>query len=229
MEKIVLNCSDAALPLSKRGFDEFRKIAPSKPLLLVPDGNDLDYFRNYPVNPDPNTILFYGSMGSLQNERAFFRFYYKIYPSIKSKVPKVKILVVGANPSKRILDLHNGNSIFVTGFVEDVRQWISKAWFKIIPLEHGSGFRGRVVELMAMGIPVIGTHNALDSIGMKEDNGGFVSDNNDKLISVSTSLLTDKNMRSKYSSDAKKFVQRNYSLDSTFGRINNFINYINKY
>lgn len=223
LEEEVLNYSDAALPLSKRGLEEFRKIDQNKPLLLVPDGNDLDYYLEYKPNPDPKTILFYGSMGSHQNVQAFFRFYNNIHPELKREFPDLKLLVVGANPAESIKVLNNGNDIIVTGFVDDVRPYLAKAWLKIIPLEHGSGFRGRIVELMAMGIPVIGTHNALDSVGFENGQGGFISDGNDELVETTLRMLKEPDFRNTISEEAIKFVKMNYSLEATFGKISNFL------
>lgn len=223
LEKIAIENSDLILPLSVKTFNIFKKNFPYKDLLLIPDGTDVDYFSNYPTQPDEKTILFYGAMGSKQNVHAFFRFYNKILPFIKRLIPDVKILIVGDNPIKEIKALHNGNSIIVTGYVEDVRPWLAKAWFKILPLELGSGFRGRIIEVMSMGIPVVGTHNALDSIGMENGKQGFISDNDDELINFSIKILKDKTLHNYLSKNAKEFTIKNYSLDATFGILKDFL------
>ena len=111
----------------------------------------------------------------------------------------------------------------MTGFVEDVRPWLSKAWLSIIPLELGSGFRGRVIELMAMGIPVVGTHNALDSIGLKCGIDGFISDDNQELINISSNMLKSEHLRNFVSLSANDYVQFNYSLEATFGKLRNYL------
>lgn len=224
LEKEVVNLSDLTLPLSKRNIEEFKKIAPEKDALLIPDGNDLEFFSSFPLNPDSKTILFYGAMGSEQNRNAFFRFYNNIYPSLKKEFKDLKVLVVGANPPDKIKQLDDNINFTVTGFVKDVRPNLAKAWFCIIPLELGSGFRGRVIELMAMGIPVIGTHNALDSIGLRNETEGFISDNDLELVNYCILLLRNNDLRNLISRNASKFVNANYSLDATFGKLNNYLN-----
>jgi len=223
LEKQVIESSDLLLPLSKRNLEEFRKINPDKPMLLIPDGADLYHYLNYPKIPDPRTILFYGAIGSNQNRRAFWRLFNKIYPKLKDSVPGLSLLVVGSNPPAEIKELDNGKDIIVTGFVEDVRPWIGRAWLCIIPLELGSGFRGRVIELMAMGIPVAGTHNALDSIDMESGVHGYVSDDDERLIHYCTDLLRDNELHNRISKSARKFVKENYSLEATFGKLNDYL------
>jgi glycosyltransferase involved in cell wall biosynthesis len=222
-ESEVIKASDLLLPLSQRNLEEFLKISPDKTMLLIPDGADLDHYLSFPLNPEPETILFYGAMGSYQNKRAFWRLYEKILPELKIEFPGLRLLVVGAFPPFEIKEIHNGKDIIVTGFVEDVRPWLSKAWIKVIPLELGSGFRGRIVELLAMGIPVVGTHNALDSIGLTNKEHCFISDSDEDITSYCIKLIKNKELRNRISSKAKDFVKENYSLESTFGKLNKFL------
>jgi glycosyltransferase involved in cell wall biosynthesis len=227
-EAKIVKLADLTLPLSKRNYEEFCKIAPDRERLLIPDGNDIEYFSNYPRNPDPDTILFYGAMGSRQNRNAFFRFYNNIYPSLKNKFKNLKVLVVGANPPPEIIQLNDNINFEVTGFVPDVRPFLAKAWLCIIPLELGSGFRGRVIELMAMGIPVVGTHNALDSIDMTNGFEGYITDSDSEMIKDCILLMSDSGKRHNMGKRALEFVKRNYSLETTFGKLNNYFNEIFK-
>lgn len=223
LEKEVIEASNLLLPLSSKNLEEFEKIAPQKPLLLIPDGSDVEFFANYPVAPDPNTILFYGAMGSGQNINACMRLIKKIFPVLKGRFPKMKLLIVGNKPPEEIKKLHDGTNIIVTGFVEDVRPWLAQAWIKVIPLELGSGFRGRVIELMAMGIPVIGTHNALDSIGMMHGRHGFIGDSDEEMTLSSLELLRNFRLRDEIGRNASAFAREQYSLEATFGKLNTYL------
>ena len=211
----------AGLPVNN--LIEFLKIYPEKPMLLIPDGADINYYLSYDVNPQRGVILFYGAMGSSQNINAFWRLYKKILPEIKKEFPDIKLLVVGSNPPDEIRFLDNGSSIIVTGFVEDVRPWLAQAWVCLIPLELGSGFRGRIIELMAMRIPVAGTHNALDSIGFESGKHGFISDSDEDIINFSKLVLRDQKYRTEICQNASEFVRSNYSLEATFGKLNEYL------
>lgn len=223
LEKAVIEASDLLLPLSKRNLEEFEKIAPHKPMLLVPDGSDVEFFANYPAAPDPNTILFYGAMGSAQNVNACKRLINRIFPVLKGHFPELKLLIVGNRPTEEIRKMHDGKNVVVTGFVEDVRPWLAQAWLKVIPLELGSGFRGRVIELMAMGIPVVGTHNALDSIGMESGKEAFITDSDEMIVNFCNDLLNNHELRQTMGKKAVDFVKKYYSIESTFLKLNNYL------
>ena len=229
LEKRFINASDIILSLSNSNYENFKKIAPDKTHFMTPDGNDFEFFNSKMKTPSEPAVLFYGNMGSDQNVNAFFRFYNNIYPSLIEKIPQLKIYVVGSNPVQSIKALDNGNNIFVSGFVEDVREYLNKGTFLILPMEIGAGFRGRIVEVMAMGIPVIGTNNALKSIEMESGKHGYITDNDKEMISYSLQILQDADLRKQLSDNCLKFVKEKYSLEVTFDKFTEFLhNYANK-
>ncbi len=190
---------------------------------MIADGNDVDNYAATENNPEGNTLIFYGSMNSPQNVGAFKRAFFSILPMIKQQVPDVRMIVVGNKPPAEIRQLHNGKDMIVTGFVDDVRPWLSKGKALILPLEIGSGFRGRIVEVMSMGLPVVGTHNALDSLEMESGIHGLISDDDYEMAGHCIRLLTDESFRMKQSDACRKFVRDKYSLEATFGKLTEFL------
>ena len=221
-ENIILS-SDIVVSLSKKCFEIFSNKFPLLKHILIPDGNDFGFYSNYPSKPEPNTILFYGSMGSQQNILAFNRFYNIIWPEVLKQVPDAHMIIVGNNPPQSIKELDDNKQIIVTGFVEDVRPLLSKAQLMILPMEIGSGFRGRVVEVMAMGIPVVGTHNALDSVEMETGVHGCISDDNKVLIKYCIQLLNDQEFRLRNSKACRQLAKEKYSIEATFGRFAEYL------
>ena len=228
LEKRFFDAADLIVPNSTKGKDILDLYYQKKKAIVVQNGQDIGFYENYKTVPEQGTILFYGNMGARQNIKAFFRLWNNIFPIIKKQVPEARLIVVGSNPPEEIKKLHNGDSLFISGFVKDVRQLLGKSKVMIIPLEIGSGFRGRVVEVMAMGIPVIGTHNALDSIEMDNGIHGFISDSDENIAEKSVMLLSDNKLWQKMREDCIKFVSNKYSLDATFGKLSAFFSTINK-
>ena len=218
-EKEAVNLSDLVIAISRQDEEYLRELFHQKDFIKIYTGQELEYFINYPIKPENRTILFYGGMGSPQNISAFFRLYNEILPSVRSTLPDVKCIVVGSNPPEAIKKLHDGENLIVTGFVEDVREFISKTTVMALPLDLGAGFRSRVVEVMAMSIPVVGTHNALDSIEMTSGLHGFITDDNEMMADFLVTLLTDKDLRSSMAENCRKFVAEKFSIEATFGNL----------
>ncbi|MCP4219529.1 MAG: glycosyltransferase, partial [bacterium] len=214
--------ADLVLNVSQRGMEVLLERSPDINCMAIPIGQEIEYYSNYETHPEPNTVLFYGSMGNQQNVHAFDRYWNKIHPLLKERVPEAKLLVVGANPSEKIMKLHNGEDVIVTGFVDDPREYLAKATVMILPMETSAGFRGRAVEIMAMGIPLVGTHNALDNLEMTDGVHGFIADDDSEMVEHMVRLMKDPQLRKTISEQALKFVTDKYSREATTGKLSKY-------
>lgn len=228
LEKEALQLADVIISISKDDYVSLKQMFPHKKNIIIFTGQDIDYFIGYKTNPGKHTILFYGNMGTSFNIKAFSRFKDSILPLIKNEIVDVKVLVVGANPPDSIKKSDNGKDMIVTGFVDDVREYLSKATLMVLPLDIGAGFRSRVVDVMSMGIPVIGTHLALDSIEMAHGTHGYVTDSNEEMAGYAITLLNDPGSRKKMAEECKTFVSGKYSIEATYGILSQYYSSIVK-
>ena len=222
LENKQLEHADLLIAIARADLELFSKIHPAKSIILVPSGQDISYFNAHKAQPNTDTILFYGSMGGKENIDAFSRVWHKIFPLIKNKVPHARILVVGANPPDSILQLADDINLEVTGFVDDVRPYLSQAKVLLLPLSVAAGFRCRVVDVMAMGIPVVGNHRALDCVEMQNGAHGYIEDSDEDMATCVIDLLTNAKLRSQISDNCIQFATERYSIDKTFGYLSDF-------
>jgi len=220
-EKRALESCNILISISSSDELWFKKKFLDTKNVLISTGQDIEKFKAYPKKTEKNTILFYGAMGSQQNIDAFFRFYNYILPLVREKITNIHCLIVGSNPHTAIKKLHDGKLISVTGFVEDIKEHISKATVMILPLEIGGGFRSRIVEVMAMGVPVVGTYNALSNLEMEHEKEGFITDSNQEMAEYLVQMIEGVKHREEISKNSKKFVQK-YSIEKTYGKLSTF-------
>lgn len=221
LESRLLRRADLNIAIATIDLGDLVNLSPDVNHIVIPMGQDLERFNTYLLNKESNTILFYGSMGGIQNIIAFKRFWNNIYPIINQKIKDLVVYVVGANPPPEIQKLHNGKNVIVTGFVEDVRPYLSRASVMILPLEIGVGFRGRTIEVLSMGIPVIGTHNAFDNLGLQNGKQGYITDNDNEMAEYLFSILTDQTLRQKMTLECKIFVKR-FDFEETYGKLSKY-------
>jgi len=190
--------------------------------ISISNGQNVNYFSNDNSFKAEDNILFYGSLGGIQNQVAFEKFWFNIYPLIIDEKPNVNLIVMGNNPPKWISAL-NSNKITVTGFVEDIRPFLKTSNVCILPLTLGAGFRGRIVEVMAMGVPVVGTHNALDSVNMINGIHGFITDDDREMAKHAVHILNDNELNKRLSENCINFIKDNYSIEATYGRLSDYL------
>ncbi len=121
-----------------------------------PNGVDNSFFA--PVEEsgyDPDTIVFVGRMDYFPNQQAMFDFCGNVLPLLKAHRPSIKLQIVGAEPSARILALGSIPGVTVTGTVPDVRPYVTRAALTVAPLRIARGTQNKILEAMAMGTPVV--------------------------------------------------------------------------
>jgi glycosyltransferase involved in cell wall biosynthesis len=188
------------------------------PMSIVPMGVDLEYYQPSHEEYGPN-LLFTGSIRYFPNRDAVLYFYNEILPLIKSAVPDVKLYVVGNRPPKRISNLTSGGDIVVTGRVEDVRPYFAKSAVFVCPLRSGSGMQTKILEAMAMGVPVVTTSMGFEAIEATAGKDIIVADNARKFAQEVIRLLKDKELRQEVARNARKLVEGKYGWPSVVRRL----------
>lgn len=119
------------------------------------NGVDADYFCPSGEPYDANIISFIGRMDYYPNQECMSRFCTTIWPLLRSRRPDIKLLIVGADPSPEIRKLAEIHGVTVTGSVPDVRPFIRKSALMVAPLSIARGTQNKILEAMAMGVPVV--------------------------------------------------------------------------
>ncbi|MGH8275441.1 MAG: glycosyltransferase, partial [Steroidobacteraceae bacterium] len=147
----------------------------------------------------------------------------RIYPSIQAAVPGVRLYVVGNRPSADVQRLGAYNGVTVTGFVEDVRDYLAGASACIAPLQIARGIQNKILEAMAMGRPVIATRVAFEGIRAQPGRDLVVADGEAAFAAATVELLRDAGRAAQIGRNARLCVEQGYSwatslrgLDETF-------------
>jgi sugar transferase (PEP-CTERM/EpsH1 system associated) len=146
------DASSVATAFELETLEEFQSDRES---FCFPNGVDTEYFSPVERDYDTNTICFIGKMNYYPNEKCMLEFSQQVFPLLRSKYPNIKLCIVGSNPTDKILALANINGIEVTGRVADVRSYVQQAALTIVPLEIARGTQNKILESMAMGVPVV--------------------------------------------------------------------------
>lgn len=164
-EQFIYENSDFILTPSEDETKAIQQINPSYNVTTI-----LPYFFKTPAKPVNNfagrgDIIFVGGFGHPPNTDGVLWFCKNIWPLITAKLHGVKFKIVGSNPTPEINDLQSEN-ILVTGFVseEELRTIYRKAKIAIVPMRYGAGVKGKTVEAMYKGIPLVSTTIGLEGM-----------------------------------------------------------------
>jgi len=127
---------------------------------FFPNGVDFTFFTPGDADYDRRSISFVGRMDYYPNEECVISFCKKVFPVLQKKYPDVTFTVIGAAPPANIMALNDIPGITVTGTVDDIRAYVRKSAVMVTPLEIARGTQNKILEGMAMGVPVISSHTA---------------------------------------------------------------------
>jgi glycosyltransferase involved in cell wall biosynthesis len=117
---------------------------------------------NFPAKRD---ILFIGGFTHAPNKDAVLWFAREIWPTVKPKIGDGKFMIAGSNPPAEIKSLAS-DDINVLGFVteETLQNIYGKVKLVVVPLRYGAGVKGKTVEAMFHGVPVVSTEFGLEGL-----------------------------------------------------------------
>ncbi len=120
-----------------------------------PNGVDSDYFTPGGEPYDADTISFIGRMDYYPNQECMFDFCANTLPRLRARRPQLKLVIVGADPSPAVRKLGDMAGVTVTGSVPDVRPYVRRSALMVAPLNIARGTQNKILEAMALGVPVV--------------------------------------------------------------------------
>jgi GT2 family glycosyltransferase/glycosyltransferase involved in cell wall biosynthesis len=121
-----------------------------------------------PADREPNSMLFLGSFRHPPNQEGLNWFTRKVLPAVLERSPGARLVIVGAEPPPRHSLPHLPDNIELRGFVEDVREPLSRYAVFVCPILSGSGMRVKLLEAFAAGIPVVSTRLGAEGLAEKD-------------------------------------------------------------
>jgi len=203
---------DKVITLTPQEREEILHYAPDLDIEVVPHGVDTDKFIPMPLKDREKSVAFLGNYPHHPNRDAVMYFIKAVWPYLKTALPGIKFYVIGRNPTADILAAADRDQdIVVSGTVEDVRDYLKKAKVFVAPIRLGKGFRGKVLEAMAMGIPVVASSLGAEGIPVQDLNNIAIANDPETFVARVVSLFKDGELYERISRNARALVEDRFS------------------
>ena len=209
----ILKEYNLSLVCSAEDLAYLQKTHNASNLRLLPNGVDLTTFKagghDYSHN---HTILFTGNMDYAPNVDAVGYFAETILPLIRAKHPEVKFVIAGQRPVPKVAELAS-DYISVTGFVKDLAATYNSASVVVAPLRFGAGTQNKVLEAMAMGIPVVCSHIGFGGLGIKSGEGAIMQTDPAAFAQSVSDILSSEEMRRSIGAAGMNVINTTFDWD----------------
>jgi sugar transferase (PEP-CTERM/EpsH1 system associated) len=212
-EEEVARAFDCAVFVSEKEACLLKRRVSDRPISIIPNGVDLDYFAatadDQPGFDEP-ALVFLGAMDYFPNVDAVRYFCGEVFPLIRRASPETRFYIVGRNPTRQVRALGHQPNVIVTGSVPDVRPYLAKARVAVAPLRIARGIQNKILEAMAMGLPVIGTSMAFQGLQATAADGIRMADDPRDFAEAVLLLLEDHGLRRRCALQARCYVERRH-------------------
>jgi len=185
----------------------------SNQVMVVRNGVDLSYYHPGLHAPIPQSLVFNGALSYEPNYDAMNYFLEHIYPEIKREVPDAQLSVTGRTEGVDIQSLPNDDQVRFTGYVDDIRDVVARSSVCVVPLRQGGGTRLKILEAMALGIPVVTTSKGAEGLAVESGKHLIIADEPSEFAAATIRLLRDRSLRASLASQGYALVQERYGWE----------------
>ena len=188
-----------------------------------PNGVDAAYFSPVDGAYDADTISFIGRMDYYPNQECMARFCTEVWPLLKQRRAAMKLLIVGADPSPEMRALGNLPGVTVTGSVPDVRPFIRSSALMVAPLAIARGTQNKILEAMAMGVPVVTSPAAAGGVDAEAERHFLVADSAADIAAAVLRIVDDPAQRARLAAAGRERMLSHHAWPRSMQRLDGII------
>lgn len=170
------------------------------------------------------TFVFSGNLKYLPNIKACERFCDLASSFSRRADQKIQYLIAGIGAPDNLVKKMEQSGVTYLGYVERLPEILSRSSCALIPITLGSGIQNKVLESMAVGIPVILTTKAAGSIGLKTEVNCIIADDDESILDSMMKLVNDSILCARIGKSGRKFVEKRHSWSKNQKLIIDLIN-----
>ena len=168
---------------------------------------------------DADAISFVGRMDYFPNQQAMMFFSNEVFPLIREKRPAATLTIIGAEPSAEIRLLARQDGITVTGTVPDVRDHVRRSAVSVAPLSIARGTQNKIIECMALGVPVVTSPEASGGVDAVPGEHLFVAHSPSDYAEKVLTLMTDGAARQQLAKAGRARVETHHSWPNSMAKL----------
>ena len=186
-----MNDVDAILAVTEEDAATYGRLGAEVPLHVAPVGMKASDWPDLSGRGERGTIVFLGSLDWRPNLEAVRWFIGEAWPFVRAAHPGARLLIAGSNAPARLVASGRREGVGFLGHVDDVRRFLASGTAMVAPVLSGGGVRVKILEAMALGVPVVSTRLGAAGIAVREGSEILLADSPRDLADACAALLGD--------------------------------------
>ena len=213
-ERLVYPRFDQCVMVAERDVAFNRKLVPRANFCAIPNGIDCNYFHPLAVEKEPVGLVFHGNLAYAPNVEAACEFANHVMPLVRREQPDITLHLVGATPAQQIRELAARPGIRLSANLPDLRSALCSATVYVSALQHGSGMKNKILEAMALQLPIVCYEGSTAGISCTPGKHLWVASDPADFAARVLDLLRHPERARQLAHAGRDFVVENYSWEA---------------
>jgi len=178
---------------------------------VISNGVDLKHFGFRQVEAKKNLLVFCAKLDYFPNEDAALYFVRSVWPLLRARRPELELEIVGSRPPRSVRRLDGRNNIRVIPSVPDVKPFLGRGWVALCPIRIRAGIQNKILEAMALGVPVVATAVCCAGLQLEPGKHLLVADGPKAFASAIELLLDNATLRERLIEAGRAYVEHQHN------------------
>ncbi len=196
---------DGIFAISPEDLEHFKSLELNNKLSYIPIQVEIpDLLPDY----EGNDLFHVGSMfwePNIQSVETLMSW----LPELKKRHPDLRLHLAGSGLNGKYKK-EMPSLVVEDGFVEDLNAYASKRGMLVAPIQSGSGVRVKILEMMALGIPIVTTSKGAQ--GIKDKSAVRLADTKEDFLNAITELINSKDQRISLGTRGRSFIKEEHEI-----------------
>jgi len=231
-ELAAYRAADAVVAISDADHGILREQVGMPPIYTIPLTFPIRPRMDRPRAPE---VVFVGSFSHHPNLDGINWFAQEIWPRVRDTISDAHLTIIGSNAPPEVLAFGKLTGVSVAGYVPDIHPYLDRAAVAVAPLRYGGGVKGKVIEAMACGVPVVTTSIGVQGLNAVSGEHLMLADEPDDFSQAVIALLKDPTSGHRLGLEGQRYVAQvcspesiEHTLDHLLREVNNLPSYTGK-
>lgn len=195
---------------------EMNKLEPDLSVEIVPNGVNLDLFKKKTSwSSSEPTILFVSNFKWLQNIEAALVLIKKVFPLVKARLPKSKLLIIGQHITGDIKELAVGKpGVTVTEIEESDVDSLVRAYHDsdvfASTIKGPGGTRLKNLAAMASQLPIVSTKVGVEGLKVKDNVHVLIGNTPEEIADLIVKVIKSPELAKRLAVATRRHVEENF-------------------